>query len=147
MKQVLKNAALVAGLICVTQLVGCNKRPEMAQVRGKVTYMDGSIPHGGACVVRFEPAKDSTAQIRKGASGIIKPDGTFEAYTRIPGDGVYLGDYGVTFAVWSNATDPGSSIIDPKYTSAATSGYKVTVDKDLENLEFKIEPLPGAAKK
>lgn len=134
------------GLVLLLAVCGCQHKPEMAQVRGKVLYKDGSVPHGAACVIRFQPTDNSTATIRKGASGNIGPDGSFTAWTRIPGDGVYLGEYGVSFAVLSNPTDPRSSLLQPKYSSPETTGFKVTVDGDVDDLKFEIEPLAAATK-
>ncbi len=128
-------------LPCLLVFSGCNRRPAMAQVRGKVLYKDGSVPKGGVCVVRFEPLAESSAVIRKGATGAIEPDGSFELWTRMPGDGAYCGDYAVTFAVLKSPMDP-VSLIDPKYTNATMTPYtKVTVDGNIDDLKFEIEPL------
>jgi hypothetical protein len=124
---------------------GCNRGPAMYQVSGKVLYKDGSVPKGGVAVVRLQPDVSSTAEIRKGATGAIAPDGSFDLYTRVPGDGVYEGQYDVTFAVLKSVMDP-ISLIPEKYTNAETSGYEVVVDKDIEDLLFEIESLPGAAR-
>lgn len=136
--------AIVAVLAigCVVVVGGCHRGPAMAQVKGKVTYKDGSIPRGGVRVVRFEPAKDSTAEVRKGASAEIRDDGTFEAWTRQQGDGVYVGDYSVTFVVLKAPMDP-KPLILPKYSSSATTPYKVSITGDVDDLKFEIEPLPG----
>jgi hypothetical protein len=128
---------------CATALSGCGGKP-MVRVRGKVTYKDGSIPQGGVAVVNFTPASDSTAEIRKGATGAIESDGSFEMTTRMPGDGVYLGSYNVAFVVQRNAMDATTSLILPKYNSPSMSGYSVTIDKPKDDLHFEIEPLPGA---
>jgi len=116
----------------------------MAQVRGKVLYKDGTVPHGGACAVKFQPTSGSTAKVRKGATGLIQPDGTFEAWTRKPGDGVYLGDYSVSFAVWASATDSSSSLIPEKYSNPNMTGLTLKVEGDVDDLKYEIEPLPGA---
>jgi hypothetical protein len=128
----------VAGMVL---LAGCNRGPAMSQVSGKVFYKDGSVPRGGVCAVRFEPI--SAVEVRKGASGTIEPDGSFTMWTRKPGDGVYHGEYAVTFAVWKAVMDP-TSLIQDKYTRSDTTPYKVTVDGDQHDLKFEIEPLPGA---
>jgi hypothetical protein len=133
-------AALLVAVVAVSS--GCNRGPAMAQVSGHVFMKDGSVPKGGVRVVRFEPIKDSTAAVRKAASGPIQDDGSFTMYTQFPGDGVHVGEYAVTFGVMKGPMDP-ISLIDAKYTSAATSPYKVTVDGDLEGLKYEIEPLPG----
>jgi hypothetical protein len=129
-------------MCCAMSLVGCNRGPAMAQVSGTVLYKDGSVPQGGVRKVRFEPTKDSPAEIRKGAAGIIRDNGTFDMYTMKPGDGVYLGKYAVTFAVWKGPMDPVSLIL-VKYTNAVMSPYQVTVDGNVDNLKFEIEPLPA----
>lgn len=120
-------------------LSGCGGRLATAQVRGKVVYKDGTVPKGGVCVVQFQPSADSPAKIRKAASGDVQPDGSFEAYTRKPGDGVFLGKYDVTFAVWKGPMEPVSLIAD-KYTTAATTPYTIEVEGDRDDLLFKIEP-------
>jgi hypothetical protein len=114
----------------------------MYQVKGKVLYKDGSVPKGGVAVVQVQPAKDSTAEVRKGATGTIGPDGTFELWTRVPGDGVYEGSYAVTFSVLKGPMDP-TPLIQPKYMNPATSGYTLTVDDDKTDLTYEIEPMPG----
>jgi hypothetical protein len=132
---------LTVAALCLTAVAGCGRGPAVAQVRGKVLYKDGSIPKGGVRVVRFEPMADSPAQIRKTASAEISAeDGSFELFTRRPGDGVYIGSYAVTFGVYKTARGQESLIVD-KYTTSATTPYKIRVDRDVDDLEFEIEPL------
>ena len=90
---------------------GCSKGPAVFQVRGKVMYKDGSAPRGGVRVVRFEPTRDSSAERRRVASGQIETDGSFELFTRRPGDGVFPGEYNVTFTVWKG---PRSGLADTR---------------------------------
>jgi hypothetical protein len=123
--------------------VGCEKGPPMAQVSGKVFYKDGTVPKGGVCSVQFLPTADSTATVRSGAGGVIEPDGSFQMSTRKGGDGVHLGDYTVTFAVWRNPHDPTTSMVLPKYSSPVLTPYKIKVDHDVDDLKFEIEPMPG----
>lgn len=103
---------------------------------------DGSVPAGGVRVVQFVPASDTTAEIRKGASGEIQDDGSFTAYTRKPGDGVFLGKYDVTFSVWKTPMDS-TSLIAPKFSRASTTPYHVTVEDDVNDLKFELEPAPA----
>jgi hypothetical protein len=119
--------------------LGCSS--DTAQVSGKVVYKDGTVPKGGVCVVQFLPTDDSPAKIRKPATGEIREDGSFEACTRKPGDGVFLGKYDVTFAVWEGALEP-VSLVEKKYTKKSTTPYHVTIDDDVSNLVFEIEPAP-----
>jgi hypothetical protein len=133
---------LLAISLGVATLAGCNRGPAVAQVKGQVLNLDGSVPRGAVRVVRFEPLSENTAEIRKAASGDIDPnDGSFELYTRRPGDGVYLGDYAVTFAVLSDPHDMNSSLIADKYTNSKATPYHVTVDGDVDDLKFEIEPI------
>ena len=114
----------------------------MAKVSGTVTYTDGKIPQGDVAVVRFNPEDGSTAVIRKGASGSISPDGRFEMMTRVPGDGVYYGEYAVTFVVL-RAGSPGNSVLH-KYTNPRTTPFKVKIDGNKDDLKFEIESAAGA---
>jgi hypothetical protein len=127
-------------LLAAVSLVGCNRGKQMARVSGKVSYKDGSAPKAPLCVITLTPAATSKAEVRKSASSAIEPDGSFDMMTRQPGDGVYLGDYVVTFSVRSNPMDPTSSLIAPKYESPALSPYKLTVDGDKTDLRYEIEP-------
>lgn len=117
----------------------------MSQVSGKVLYKDGSVPKGGVCALQLVPQGNNPDQVRKGAGGDIGPDGSFTLYTRKPGDGVHHGDYAVTFSVWKGPMEP-VSYIQPKYVNPSTTPYKLTVDGDVSDLKFEIEPLPDAPK-
>ncbi|MGD9631851.1 MAG: hypothetical protein AB7G28_08245 [Pirellulales bacterium] len=101
------------------------------------------MPSGAVAVVRFQPAADSSAQVRKAASAEIEKDGHFEAYTRKPGDGVFLGKYDVTFSVLADGTNSSSSRIDPKFNKARTTPHHVTIEGDVDDLEFILEPMPA----
>lgn len=124
--------------------LGCNHGPEMHQVKGHVFFKDGTVPRAAVSVVVFQPKKDTTAEFRKGASGAILPDGSFQLWTRKAGDGVYKGEYLVSFTVLKAIMDPKPLIVE-KYTRPETSGYEVKVDRDISDLKFEIEPLPGVA--
>lgn len=117
----------------------------MSNVSGTVLYKDGTVPTGAVCLVSFLPTDESTAEVRKGASGVINPDGTFDMWTRMPGDGVFHGEYGVRFAVQQSTTNLTSSLL-PKYTNVKTSGYTITVDGNIDDLKFEIEKATGMAR-
>lgn len=139
-----RNRVLLVPL-CLTAVafsLGCNRGPEMYEVSGHVYYKDGTVPRGGVAVVFLQPTKESSATVRKGASGAIQPDGSFQLWTRRAGDGVHKGEYNVGFNVLKSPMDP-KPLIHEKYTNPATSGYSVTVDRDINDLKFEIEPLPG----
>ncbi len=63
-------------------------------------------------------------------------------WTKKSGDGVYAGEYNVGFTVLKAPMDPRPLILQ-KYTRADTSGYSVTVDHNIDDLKFEIEPVPG----
>ncbi len=128
----------------IALLTGCGSK-QMYHVSGKVAYKDGSVPKGAVAVVLFAPAEDSTAEIRKGASGSIEPDGSFEMVTRMPGDGVNRGNYGVTFRVIADTDHPNSSLVAAKYTTPTSPQFKVTVDRDISDLDYVIEKADGPA--
>jgi hypothetical protein len=134
---------VIAGLVA---LGGCGGRAGTAEVKGRVIFKDGSVPRGAVCVVRFQPATDSTAEIRKAATGEIEADGHFEAFTRKPGDGVFVGKYDVTFSVLEDGTRSDSSLIDEKFTRASTTPYHVTIEDDVSDLEFQLEPPTNGKK-
>jgi hypothetical protein len=131
---------VVVAAACLATIVGCGRTHPIAQVSGKIQLKDSSLQNAGIRMVRLEPMGDTSATIRKGASGTINDDGTFQLYTRRPGDGVYLGKYAVTFAFYRGAMDQ-RSLIPAKYTSAATTPYQVVVDDDRDDLSFEIEPI------
>jgi len=127
-----------ACIVAICAATGCGKGDSVAQVRGKVVFKNGAMPQAGIRFVRFECATDTNATVRKGASGVIEDDGSFELYTRRPGDGVHFGKYAVTFAIHPAAMDR-RSLVPAKYTSPSTTPYQVVVDKDIDNLEFEID--------
>ena len=114
----------------------------MARIRGKVHFKDGTIPKGELAIVKFNPTQDSTAPVRKSATGTIDPnDGSFEMNTRIAGDGVHFGDYTVTFTV-AEAMEDCLSL--QKYGKPAETPFKITVDQNRSDLDYEIEPRrPG----
>jgi hypothetical protein len=131
-------------LMCLVGVGGCNRGPKMVHVKGIVLNKDGSVPKAGVAVVRFEPTVDSTAEIRKGAAGSIQSDGSFEVWTRKPGDGIYVGQYDVTFAIQKGPMDS-TPLVQAMYTSKATTPYKnITIDEDKSDFKFEVEPLARA---
>ncbi len=66
--------------------------------------------------------------------------------TRVQGDGVFAGEYSVTFGVANNPMNPVSLLL-PKYTDLNSPPYKITVDHNINDLEYTIEALPGGAAK
>ena len=126
--------ALVLGLTVVS---GCAQK-DAYQVTGRAQYKDGTPITGAVRIIRFEPTADTTAKIRKAAGGTIAEDGTFEMFTRKPGDGVYAGKYAVTFSILTRAMG-GTSLIPDQYTRADTTPFVIDVDDDKEDLLYELE--------
>jgi|tagenome__1003787_1003787.scaffolds.fasta_scaffold20325738_1 hypothetical protein len=136
-------AACSLAALAVT--AGCHKGPAMYQVHGKVTFENGPAPKAGVKVVNFVPAKDSTAEVRRAASGPIEPDGSFTMFTRTNGDGVNAGDYAVVFTITKGPMDM-TSLIPVKYSDINSPPYKVTVDHNIDDLDYTID-VSGAGRK
>jgi hypothetical protein len=117
--------------------VGCNQRSTY-QVSGKVRYKDGSPITGGARVINFEPTQSTTAKIRKPATSQIAEDGSFQMYTRKPGDGVIPGKYAVVFVIMDKPLG-GKMLVQEKYTKEVETPYEINVDGDKTGLEYEIE--------
>jgi hypothetical protein len=116
---------------------GCGGR-KTYQVSGRVQYQDGSPITGGVRTINFEPAANTTAEIRKMATGEIGTDGSFTMYTRRPGDGVIPGIYVVTFTIMDQPLG-GKLLIPEKYKSPAESPFDITVDGDKTDLLYELE--------
>jgi hypothetical protein len=125
---------LVVGLV---SQVGCGTRTSY-QVSGKAQYKDSSPITGGVRVVRLEPTQSSTAAVRKAATGEIGADGSFDLYTRKPGDGVIPGKYAVLFTVLDKPMG-GKLLIPAKYNSAVDTPFEITVDSDKTGLVYELE--------
>ena len=124
-------------MLCV--IAGCSSK-EAYQVSGRAQYKDGSPITGAVRIIRFEPTANSTATIRKGASGTIAEDGSFEMFTRKPGDGVYAGEYAVTFSVLTQPMG-GTSLIPAYFTHPESTPFKIVVDDDKDDLLYELDKL------
>jgi hypothetical protein len=133
-------AVLFASFAC---LAGCTHSAGVAHVKGKVTFK-GIEPNTQIKNIGFLPTADSTAEIRKGASSAIGADGSYELWTRKPGDGIYVGEYDVIIIVSKSATDQ-TSLIPPKYATRTTTPFKnVKIDKSMDDLNFEVDMAAGA---
>jgi len=103
-----------------------------------VQYKDGTPITGGVRVVHFEPTQSTTAKIRKAATGEIATDGTFEMFTRKPGDGVIPGKYAVTFVIMDKPMG-GKMLIPQKYVDAAETPFEINVDGNKSGLVYELE--------
>jgi hypothetical protein len=116
----------------------------LQNVSGEVKFSDGTIPKGEITIVRFEPVEGTHAEGQsKAASGDIGPDGKYVLTTIEKGDGAYVGEYKVTFTVLKSYIGR-ESLLDPKFTSAATTPHTAKVTKGGNNtFNFEISKAPG----
>jgi hypothetical protein len=130
---------LAALLLPCAVFVGCEHGPKMYKVKGTVHYKDGSVPQGSLRIVCFVPATDSSNEIRKGGSGEIQQDGSFQVTTRMFDDGLYAGDYAIILNTRKTDNDP-KPIVDSKYIRVSTTPLKVKVDHNIDDLKLEVEP-------
>lgn len=116
-------------LLCVTAaFLGCEAKSDMAPVRGKVLFNGQPLKFGS---VMFQP------EFGQPARSIIRPDGTFELWTEIEGDGARIGKNEIRVSCFEGQRpdashgegEPalGKSLIPTKYTSFAHSGLTYVV--------------------
>jgi len=118
----------------------------MVPVTGTVRF-DGELlqPERGFARVIFYPDTTASELLSKGdadnpkagrvATGDIKPDGTYSLSTYEPGDGLAIGSYSIAVvlladlpSVAARAKKGKDGGLPARYTKAATSGFKLTVE-------------------
>lgn len=138
MHQRLRQASWLAPLVLLA--AGCSRGPnvEMIPVQGTVKFSDGTVPQGETSRIIFDPVAGGPNEIRKAASGDIRPDGSFEMMTIQPGDGVIAGKYKVTFQVFKTylGREP---VVPAQYTKPETTPLEVTVERGVELPPFVLE--------
>ncbi|MFH1264746.1 MAG: hypothetical protein ABIK89_03420 [Planctomycetota bacterium] len=133
-----RQAFWLASLVLLA--AGCSRGPDvqMVPVQGTVKFTDGTVPQGETSRIVFEPVAGGPNQIRKMASGEIRPDGSFEMMTIKQGDGVIAGKYKVIFEVFKTYLGR-ESLVPDKYTKPETTPLEVTVEADAKPFEFELE--------
>ena len=130
-------------LACAVVVTGCGHKPPVVHVKGKVAFKNGPMPNTPVRMILFSPSGNTAAEVRRGASSLIETDGSYELWTKNPGDGINVGEYNVTFAVQKGPMDP-TSLIPGKYSSLATPYKNIKVDKNTDDLNFEIDLASGA---
>lgn len=136
-QSVVARWSLAVVLLCPIA-VGCGS--PFAQVSGVAKYDDGAPVAGAIATIQLQPTEDSSATVRKGASGQIADDGTFSLMTKKPGDGVYKGRYAVTFTVLKDPRT-GESLIPAKYNRRDSTPFTVDITGSQDDLEFVLDRL------
>ena len=123
-------------LVLLSLLTGCGG-PQVAQVTGRVTLADGSVPVGVYVMFMDDVNKRSP-------SGIVDTDGRYTLTTEKPGDGAPPGVYKITFGAPSAADSSQPTPPTPfhsKYLSASTSGLEREVKPGQTNeFDFVLDP-------
>jgi len=139
----LPRCVFTAGLFTLglSLLAGCGGGPSFpppVPVSGKVTVRGQPLTGG---TIHFVPT-DATKALPGHAT--IESDGTFDATTKMPGDGLIPGDYTVFFdepagedGGEKSSTPP--STIPVKYLAPGTSGVKKTIEESGGDLEINLE--------
>ena len=128
--------------LAVVFLCGCGpSRPKMVKVRGKVTYGGGEWPNPG--MLYFAPEKNADGFPLRPASAELAKDGSFEAFSFEPGDGLFPGRYLVTIECWKTPPtmkNPQTiSAVPPKYQNPQTTDFIVEVGKDQSSIEIEFD--------
>lgn len=126
--------------VCMVLLLSVGCGGQLVQVSGRVAYSDGGPVEGAIKVINFVPTDGTTAAVRKAGTGEIQDDGTFKLRRRKPGDGVYKGEYAVTFTVLKDPRT-GESLIDRKYSRKNSTPFTVQIDSDQDDLVFELERM------
>lgn len=124
---------LVALISTLPTFVGCGGGPKLVPVQGQISYPDGSPVKAGKLV--FIPANNNDPS----PIAEIGSDGSYEAYTNNPGDGVQLGTYKV--GVLPPGDDYGAKNplpIDQKFSDPELSGFSITVEDKTNKCDFTV---------
>jgi hypothetical protein len=121
-------------LSALSTVIGCGASDEAIHVTGSVKFADGSPVVGESGTVAFHPIAEG-----KSASAAIGSDGSFEAMTEKPGDGMQPGAYKVTLHVFTNYRAQ-TLAIPEKYADVSTTPLTATVSPDQTQFDFVVEP-------
>ena len=113
--------------------------PEMARVKGRVTYQGKPVPKG---TITFQ----ATAPEGRNATGQIDPDGYYTLQTEEPGDGALVGSYLVAISARDEAVldyipkkpIPPKFLVPAKYEDPAKSGLKRAVPRGGGTMDFEL---------
>lgn len=135
------SLGVAAGLCVLLSACGGEQGPEMATVKGKVTFQGKPLSAG---TVNFTPNDPNGAP----ANANIAPDGTYSLQTTNPDDGARVGSYKVTISGKDpnamNTALPGApvevkSIVPEKYEDPAQSGLTADVKSGSNTFDWALE--------
>jgi len=134
----LRTSSLTFVLFAIACTAGCGG--PLVAASGRVEYVDGSLLEGPVKRIQFNPAPDTSAEVRQGAAGVINEDGGFELATTNVGPGVYPGQYIVTFTALRD-TQTGESYLRPEYSRKKETPFRIDVTGSKDDYLFQLEKL------
>jgi hypothetical protein len=128
-------------LALATSLCGCHGEPfPHVQVRGTVSYEDGSRIPADQIILRFEPQippKDAKTFPRPGLSYVTVKDGTFDTVTTHKhGDGLVKGQHRV-LVVATGTDSEGRPVVPAEYADSATTPLLVHTEDSPFHLKIR----------
>jgi len=128
----MKQSLLLLFVIAFSiSIIGCSGHVGLS---GKVVYSDNGEPVTVGEVQFTTPTFVARAAIR--------PDGTFVTGSYKEADGLPPGTYGVAIVSVDENLSP---LVDTKFSSQATSGLNITIDKTTRDIEFVVDRAPPPA--
>jgi len=131
--------SLLGSAALLAPLAGCGGGGGTLPVDGTVKYSDGTVPKGAIAVITFTPDKTNPGPKAQSSSGDIKPDGTFQLRSTVPGlDGTFPGNYKVTLKVLK--TYPGTdSLVAKKFDTPDTTTLNAEVKPGQQHFDFVVD--------
>lgn len=130
----------ISRLICAVWLtilfLGCGgNQPQ--PVQGKIVFSDATPAKD---LAGYTVSIDSVEQ-NVSATGVVRPDGTFQVGTNAPDDGALPGKYRVSLTPPEPPLDQPAPkpIIDPKYSKTSTSGLEVEIKPGVNPVTLTVE--------
>ena len=122
------NPFLLFVVVFSVSVIGCSNHVGLS---GRVMYSDNGEPVTTGEVQFLTPTFIARATIR--------PDGTFVTGSYKEADGLPPGTYGVAIVSVDADFNP---LVDLKFSSQATSGLGITIDKTTRDMEFVVDRAP-----
>jgi hypothetical protein len=127
--------------------LGCQEAsplPPTVPVTGKITFGGGAWPK--PATVSFVVEEMAAGGTANSGSAEIAADGSFQASTFVPQDGLVPGRYFVNLECWesdpADSPSPVQSLIPERYRQGRSSGFQVEVvaGKGPVKVEFDVPP-------
>jgi hypothetical protein len=129
-------------IIVLLPALGCGSGlPQTVRVSGRVTF-DGQPPPGPGTIY-FLPQEAGPGFPSRPATGDFDKDGSFQAKTFEPGDGLMPGKYTMHIECFQTPPNmegkPVKSYVPQKYQSAESSGFKIEITPNMGSRELNLD--------